>query len=260
MGSSLSEEEDPNIDTLIVRQQATLQEESSHFFGRRPLQQPSLWISNIVKNPVHVHPKTVSVSHRETHPVLQFSFDAVKEGTVIVHRAAVLVFEPDGWSVKSAAWSSPPCDFESGLGQTHFLEWEDLPPVQQALAPGHRNCPLLIELREVGTSPSIEWTSFRVHVDRFIEVEILSQQLQCAGHFLELHDVYGSEMTDGHRQDCIVCQSEPRDTAVMPCRHLCLCSACSDYIRSRVQYHSYKCPLCRERITRMMRFDRDEAS
>ena len=123
MGSSLSEEEDPNIDTLIVRQQATLQEESSHFFGRRPLQQPSLWISNIVKNPVHVHPKTVSVSHRETHPVLQFSFDAVKEGTVIVHRAAVLVFEPDGWSVKSAAWSSPPCDFESGLGQTHFLEW-----------------------------------------------------------------------------------------------------------------------------------------
>ena len=26
--------------------------------------------------------------------------------------------------------------------------------------------------------------------------------------------------------NCVVCLSEPRDTIMLPCRHLCLCSSC----------------------------------
>merc|ERR1712107_82481 len=80
---------------------------------------------------------------------------------------------------------------------------------------------------------------------------------------LDVQEVFGSELApDGVlRQECIVCQSEPRDTMVLPCRHMCLCASCSEYMRTRVQYHSYKCPICRKRISRMMRIgDPNEAA
>lgn len=108
----------------------------------------------------------------------------------------------------------------------------------------------------------MEWTICQLLTARGnsgkTRVEVVSQQL-CNGssQALELLEVFGSEpAADGsERQDCIVCQSEPRDTAVLPCRHMCLCSRCSDYIRTRTQYSSYKCPICREKIGRMMRLE-----
>ncbi|GIY35924.1 probable E3 ubiquitin-protein ligase MGRN1 [Caerostris extrusa] len=35
--------------------------------------------------------------------------------------------------------------------------------------------------------------------------------------------------------------SEPRDTLILPCRHLCLCNGCSDSLR----YQANNCPICR---------------
>ena len=41
--------------------------------------------------------------------------------------------------------------------------------------------------------------------------------------------------------ECVVCISEARDTLILPCRHLCLCSACAENLR----YQSSNCPICR---------------
>ena len=41
--------------------------------------------------------------------------------------------------------------------------------------------------------------------------------------------------------ECVICLSEPRDTAVLPCRHLCLCAACAQ----QLTFQSNKCPVCR---------------
>jgi hypothetical protein len=38
-----------------------------------------------------------------------------------------------------------------------------------------------------------------------------------------------------------VCMSEPMDTMVLPCRHLCLCNSCAEVLR----YQASKCPICR---------------
>lgn len=52
-----------------------------------------------------------------------------------------------------------------------------------------------------------------------------------------------SYCSDGlSNRECIVCMSEVKDTIVLPCRHMCLCSECADTIRGR----SDKCPLCRQ--------------
>lgn len=41
--------------------------------------------------------------------------------------------------------------------------------------------------------------------------------------------------------ECVVCLSDPRDTLILPCRHLCLCNACADSLR----YQANNCPICR---------------
>lgn len=45
----------------------------------------------------------------------------------------------------------------------------------------------------------------------------------------------------GASSECVVCMTEARDTLVLPCRHMCLCSACAEILR----FQSNKCPICR---------------
>lgn len=41
--------------------------------------------------------------------------------------------------------------------------------------------------------------------------------------------------------ECVICMSEERDTMLLPCRHLCLCSSCAQSLR----YQASSCPICR---------------
>jgi len=240
-----------------------------------PVDQPALFTSQVLHNPAHLRGKTITLmpgQHGEPM-TLRFSFDSRSPCVVTVYRSALLVPAVlGGWEVESAAWSSPPAPFPEGLAQCHAVEWESLwqsQAVSATFESDARHCPLLVELRveeaEKAAPSSVEWTICQLLTARNgssgkTRVEVVSQQF-CNGsnQALELLEVFGSEPTsDGSsRQDCIVCQSEPRDTAVLPCRHMCLCSRCSDYIRTRTQYSSYKCPICREKIGRMMRLEAD---
>jgi len=42
--------------------------------------------------------------------------------------------------------------------------------------------------------------------------------------------------------------TEPRDTAVLPCRHMCLCNSCAEVLR----HQSNKCPICRSTVRSMV--------
>jgi hypothetical protein len=44
-------------------------------------------------------------------------------------------------------------------------------------------------------------------------------------------------------RECVVCLSDLKDTAVLPCRHMCLCSQCGEQLR----HQSNRCPICRQR-------------
>ncbi|XP_046399678.1 E3 ubiquitin ligase Rnf157 isoform X2 [Ischnura elegans] len=41
--------------------------------------------------------------------------------------------------------------------------------------------------------------------------------------------------------ECVICMCDPRDTLILPCRHLCLCNSCADSLR----YQANNCPICR---------------
>jgi hypothetical protein len=48
--------------------------------------------------------------------------------------------------------------------------------------------------------------------------------------------------------DCVICLSEPRTTALLPCRHLCLCAPCAQQLR----FQSNRCPICRAPTTSLL--------
>lgn len=71
-----------------------------------------------------------------------------------------------------------------------------------------------------------------------------------------LQEIYGIENKhnekvkddDGDEDDfedsgaeCVICMSDMRDTLILPCRHLCLCSTCAESLR----YQASSCPICR---------------
>ncbi|XP_055927387.1 E3 ubiquitin-protein ligase MGRN1-like isoform X3 [Argiope bruennichi] len=62
---------------------------------------------------------------------------------------------------------------------------------------------------------------------------------------IENKNVYQSDLTDEDVEDtgfdCVICMIDPRDTLILPCRHLCLCNSCADSLR----YQANNCPICR---------------
>ena len=87
-------------------------------------------------------------------------------------------------------------------------------------------------------------------------LQVVTQTIIASSRRMELYDIYGQPLTNNHSngslsssssstRECIACLSNIRDTVVLPCRHMCLCSACAEDVRSR----SDKCPLCRQHFT-----------
>eukprot|EP00002_Diphylleia_rotans_P000665 TRINITY_DN10340_c0_g1_i1.p1 TRINITY_DN10340_c0_g1~~TRINITY_DN10340_c0_g1_i1.p1 ORF type:complete len:432 (+),score=78.12 TRINITY_DN10340_c0_g1_i1:53-1348(+) len=66
-----------------------------------------------------------------------------------------------------------------------------------------------------------------VTMKRFIELS--------DGRIEEMHDIYGLE--EHETPECLVCFTDPKDIAFLPCLHCCVCQSCFK--------HLDKCPICR---------------
>lgn len=62
----------------------------------------------------------------------------------------------------------------------------------------------------------------------------------------ELKEIYGCDMLKP--TECVICMSAPRDTTVLPCRHLCVCKDCA----IEMQTSSHKCPMCRQPVESLL--------
>eukprot|EP00929_Paragymnodinium_shiwhaense_P010204 TRINITY_DN114739_c0_g1_i1.p1 TRINITY_DN114739_c0_g1~~TRINITY_DN114739_c0_g1_i1.p1 ORF type:complete len:519 (+),score=124.67 TRINITY_DN114739_c0_g1_i1:107-1663(+) len=88
---------------------------------------------------------------------------------------------------------------------------------------------------------------------------IFAQKLQYGGECFVLHEVFGvtskaSEAeVEGGNSDCVICLSEPRDTAVLPCRHMCFCGYCAGIVRLQCD----RCPVCRQKVASLLQFKRN---
>lgn len=71
-----------------------------------------------------------------------------------------------------------------------------------------------------------------------------AQQLQSSGslqHLSHFAAALGDEQHMDEETECVVCLSALRNTACVPCGHVCMCAGCADV----VQQASSECPVCR---------------
>lgn len=61
------------------------------------------------------------------------------------------------------------------------------------------------------------------------------------GGFSDGRENYQGGNPGTQNNECVICLTDDRTTAILPCRHVCLCSACAEQLR----YQSNSCPICR---------------
>ena len=70
----------------------------------------------------------------------------------------------------------------------------------------------------------------------------------CSSHAWQVMDIFGvSDYTTS--PECIACLTDPRDTILLPCRHLCVCASCFDHLTLD------RCPVCRAAFFSYLRID-----
>ncbi|KAK7196974.1 Zinc finger, C3HC4 type (RING finger) containing protein [Novymonas esmeraldas] len=58
----------------------------------------------------------------------------------------------------------------------------------------------------------------------------------------------GSTIEEDEDGLCVICLTNPKDTAVMPCRHMCMCKDCGEQLLK----HKPVCPVCRAPISTLL--------
>lgn len=80
----------------------------------------------------------------------------------------------------------------------------------------------------------------------------------------KMEDIYGHEKQeeegnpeyDDSQKECVICYSNIKDTIVYPCKHICLCSQCTQIVRMQ----NSKCPICRRQAEKFICIQIDNAS
>ncbi|KAH7430156.1 hypothetical protein KP509_09G086300 [Ceratopteris richardii] len=90
------------------------------------------------------------------------------------------------------------------------------------------------------------------------KVHVLRQIIWVDGVRYEVKELYGVESTavdkngydeEDFGKECVICMSEHRDTAVLPCRHVCMCHDCASTFESQMN----RCPICRQPVQSLMK-------
>ncbi|XP_040829344.1 E3 ubiquitin-protein ligase MGRN1 isoform X1 [Ochotona curzoniae] len=198
---------------------------------------------------------------------LEFTFDADARVAITIYCQAaeeflngVAVYSP-----KNPALQSETVHYKRGVSQQFslpsfkidFSEWKDdelnfdldrgvFPVVIQAVVDEG-------DVVEVTGHAHVLLAAFEKHMDGSFSVKPLKQKQIVDRVSYLLQEIYGIENKNNQEtkpaddensdnsNECVVCLSDLRDTLILPCRHLCLCTSCADTLR----YQANNCPICR---------------
>uniref|UniRef100_A0A2P2J815 RING-type E3 ubiquitin transferase n=1 Tax=Rhizophora mucronata TaxID=61149 RepID=A0A2P2J815_RHIMU len=235
-----------------------------------------------VRNDVNVHKDTLRVEIDELNPdnhLVSFVFDALFDGSITIFYFAKEESNCRFVPLFPEAHSPIKIPIQKGLGQNFcqpsgtgidlgFFELDDL----SRPSPGEDVFPLVIvaetclsfDLGDEHVGASMSNTSGHMQITQAVlekkdgdpfSVRVIRQILWIGGVRYELREIYGigSSAADGFSdndpgKECVICMTEPKDTAVLPCRHMCMCSECAKALRLQ----SNKCPICRQPIEELI--------
>nr|WBO26474.1 RING3 type E3 ubiquitin ligase [Aquilaria sinensis] len=236
-----------------------------------------------VRNDVNVHKHTLKLEvdeHNPEHQLVSFVFDALFDGSITIYYFAKEEVGCKFVPVFPEAHMPVRISFQKGLGQKFrqpsgtgidlgFFELDDLskPSPEEDIFP-------LVIVAETSVHPSstdehvsdlapsksanmqITQTVLEKNDGNVFDVKVIRQILWVDGVRYELREIYGLGSTsaaetfdDGDSgKECVICMTENKDTAVLPCRHMCMCSECAKELRLQTN----KCPICRQPIEELI--------
>ncbi|XP_059311886.1 probable E3 ubiquitin-protein ligase LUL4 [Lycium ferocissimum] len=228
-----------------------------------------------VRSGVNVHKGSLKLELDEHNPhqhLVSFVFDALFDGNITVFY--FVKEEPHCRFVPIYPHVHVPITvpFQRGLGQKFrqpsgtgidlgFFEMEDLSELSSDENVFHlvitaTTC-LPSVLTEDHISDTLHKTSLHMQISQAVlekdhegalRVRITRQILWVDNVRYELHELYGignsgpDYENNGSGKECVICMTERKDTAVLPCRHLCMCNGCANTLRLQ----SNRCPICRQ--------------
>ncbi|XP_062084702.1 probable E3 ubiquitin-protein ligase LUL4 [Humulus lupulus] len=243
-----------------------------------------------IKNNVNVHKGTIKLNtdaHHSHSFLLSFTFDALVDGSITIFYFAKEELDCTFTPLYPQYYMPMTIPFQKGLGQKFFqpsgtgiemafIEYvlfemgelansssaEDILPLVIYVEAGLP--PLLTNLESIqplpATPPHSQITQAVIEHNgegQFL-VKVINQILWINGVRYELHELYGFGNSDDSGEpgkECIICMTQPKDVAVLPCRHMCMCSECAQALTVR----SKKCPICRQLIKELIQIKIDKA-
>mmetsp|Transcript_66105 Transcript_66105/g.157753 ORF Transcript_66105/g.157753 Transcript_66105/m.157753 type:complete len:315 (-) Transcript_66105:87-1031(-) len=221
---------------------------------------PQLQLTETIRNDVNLKKQTLKLVKVPDNPHiynLEFTFDAAAACTLSIW---YLAEEKTDVSNNTLSFETQypiqpqTAKFEKGLAQVYTQPLEEgfnLSLVQNRglmyYHQGSQHFPVVIMLQTLEDNPNrvlsqSTFVTFKSNSDGSLCIAVVKQKIQVQGNAYELQEIYGIEHNDvENSKECVICMSSPKDTTVLPCRHMCMCSDCAKVLR----YQTNKCPICR---------------
>ncbi|KAB2060117.1 E3 ubiquitin-protein ligase MGRN1 [Gossypium arboreum] len=224
-----------------------------------------------VKNDVNLKKETLKLAADASNPgkfSVNFTFDANVAG-----RMTVIFFAKEGEDCKLTPMKeniqpSVTVPFEQGTGQKFqqppgsgisffmFEESELLNVGEDGIYPLAVKAEAFpVNSNDGSRNTQITLAVFEKENEEY-HVRAVKQILWVNGMRYELQEIYGignsvnnnNVGTSDAGKDCVICLTEPQDTTVLPCRHMCMCNSCAKVLRCQTN----RCPICRQSIERLL--------
>lgn len=231
-----------------------------------------------IRNDVNLKKETLKIEADEEHPgkfLVSFTFDATVACSITLYFFAKEGEDCNLTTVKEDSVPPITLTFQQGLGQkfkqtpgtgidlSNYEETELSKGNEMSVYPLAVKAEAIpsLSLSEVANPyPSVTNSQITDAVFEKVKgeykVRVVKQILWVNGIRYELQEIYGiGNSVDGGEFDendpgkeCVICLSEPRDTTVLPCRHMCMCNGCAKVLR----FQTNRCPICRQPVERLL--------
>ncbi|KAG2325061.1 hypothetical protein Bca52824_007789 [Brassica carinata] len=227
-----------------------------------------------IKNDVNLNKDTLRFEPDESNPgkfLLSFTFDANVPGSITVMFFAKEDRDCNLIPTKEAdLFPSTTVSFLKGLGQKFKqpcgtgIDFSALSEAELVEANDSDVYHVAVKAEAEGDlessrTPNRQITHAILEKDKgeLYKAKVVKQILWVNGSKYVLQEIYGIGNTaaDGDGDDetesgkeCVICLTEPRDTTVLPCRHMCMCSGCAKLLR----FQTNLCPICRQPVDKLL--------
>ncbi|XP_028395246.1 E3 ubiquitin-protein ligase MGRN1-like [Dendronephthya gigantea] len=206
---------------------------------------------------------------------LDFVFDADVKCSITIY---YLAFEDLSsghavYTTNDGSLSSRVFEFDKGANQSfgkhgrfHLIKPTQFKESELIYSETTNHIPVVIQIsaseEEFNGHCNITMANIEKLSDESFTVKLIKQKQMVDGLCYLLHEIYGLESKEETENDqdkqadhfddeyddytdenvvCVVCMSDTRDTLMLPCKHLCVCSDCASSLRGG----SNNCPICR---------------